>query len=153
MSGDLRAVLQGRQEQLAQPEKEVKSVGQNAMTEDYEHIELFEKPALFSNFRIDRSTVPDGWHCYDIRGSDDDPGDLSTVEFRVIVNHSGTILCPEEIAFPEKKNYRPINGDINFLGESVTVAEFCEQHHIPVSSPSVAMKQPQKKNRSNAYER
>lgn len=31
----------------------------NAKTEMFDHIELFGKPALFTNFRIDRSTVPE----------------------------------------------------------------------------------------------
>ena len=49
----------------------------NAKTEMFDHIELFGKPALFTNFRIDRSTVPENWYCYDFRGSDSDPGKLN----------------------------------------------------------------------------
>ena len=45
----------------------------NARTEKFQHIEVFDKPALFTNWRIARDTVPKGWYCYDIRGSDDDP--------------------------------------------------------------------------------
>ena len=48
----------------------------NARTEEFQHIEVFDKPALFTNWRIARDTVPKGWYCYDIRGSDDDPGEL-----------------------------------------------------------------------------
>ena len=48
----------------------------NARTEEFQHIEVFDKPALFTNGRIARDTVPKGWYCYDIRGSDDDPGAL-----------------------------------------------------------------------------
>ena len=44
----------------------------NARTEEFQHIEVFDKPALFTNGRIARDTVPKGWYCYDIRGSDDD---------------------------------------------------------------------------------
>ena len=128
-------------------------MAQNAMTEDFEHIELFGKPALFSNFRIDRSTVPDGWFCYDVRGSDNDPGRLVTLEVSVIVNHAGTILSPEEITFPKGKNYRLIKEKINFLEECVGIAEFCEQHQLPAPACSAALKKPHKKNRSNAYER
>ena len=32
--------------------------------------------------------VPDGWYCYDFRGSDDDPGELRYIEESVAVNHS-----------------------------------------------------------------
>ena len=31
----------------------------NAFTEEYEYIELFGKPGLFTNARIDRDTVPE----------------------------------------------------------------------------------------------
>ena len=48
----------------------------NARTEEFQHLELLGKYALFTNGRIDRSTVPRGWYCYDLRGSDDDPGEL-----------------------------------------------------------------------------
>ena len=60
----------------------------NARTEEFQHVELFGKYALFTNGRIDRSTVPDGWYCYDFRGSDDDPGELRYIEESVAVNHS-----------------------------------------------------------------
>ena len=52
----------------------------NARTEKFQHIEVFDKPALFTNGRIARDTVPKGWYCYDIRGSDDDPGELCYIE-------------------------------------------------------------------------
>lgn len=48
----------------------------NAKTEEFQHVELFGKYALFTNGCIDRSTVPKGWYCNDFRGSDDDPGEL-----------------------------------------------------------------------------
>lgn len=41
----------------------------NARQEEYEYVELFGKPALFTNSPIDRSTVPEGWYAYDLRGS------------------------------------------------------------------------------------
>ena len=36
----------------------------NAMTEEFEHIELFGRPVLFTNARVDRETVPEGWYRY-----------------------------------------------------------------------------------------
>ena len=47
----------------------------DARTEEFQHIELFDKFALFTNARIDRTTVPEGWYCYDFRGTGDDPGE------------------------------------------------------------------------------
>ena len=48
--------------------------------EQYQEVELFEKPALFSNGRISRDDLPEGVYCYDLRGSDDDPGSPICVE-------------------------------------------------------------------------
>lgn len=43
----------------------------NAMTEHYEEITVCGKPALFTNFRIKRDTVPDSLYVYDVRHDDD----------------------------------------------------------------------------------
>lgn len=72
----------------------------NARTEEFQHIEVFDKPALFTNGRIARDTVPEGWYCYDIRGSDDDPGALCYMEENVVVNHAGSVLMPEKLVMP-----------------------------------------------------
>ena len=72
----------------------------NARMEEFQHIELFDKFALFTNGRIARDTVPKGWYCYDIRGSDDDPGALCYMEENVVVNHAGSVLMPEKLAMP-----------------------------------------------------
>ena len=39
----------------------------NVWSDSMQHIELLGKPALFSDSRVDRSTVPDGWYVYDLR--------------------------------------------------------------------------------------
>ena len=72
----------------------------DARTEEFQHIEVFDKFALFTNARIDRTTVPEGWYCYDFRGTGDDPGELRFIEESVVVNHSGSILMPEKLELP-----------------------------------------------------
>ena len=101
----------------------------NAREEQYEHVELFGRPALFTDSRIDRSTVPEGFHCYDLRGSDYDPGKPVTVENQVAVNHAGTVLTAEPVTIP-KEGFRRLRGKLNFLGECLTLPEFCEEHSI-----------------------
>jgi len=104
----------------------------NAMTEEFEHIELFGKPVLFTTARVESSTVPDGWHRYEIRGSDYNPGEFCTIERRVIVNHAGTVLSPEEIPLNDERDRRYIQNQQNFLDEYMTLAEFCVCHGLPV---------------------
>ncbi len=77
----------------------------NAMTEEFEHIEIFGKPVLFTNARVDKATIPKNWYRYDIRGSDSNPGSFGTLEHEVAVNHAGTILSPEDIPFSKGKDY------------------------------------------------
>lgn len=103
----------------------------NARTEEFQHIEVFDKPALFTNGRIARDTVPKGWYCYDIRGSDDDPGELCYMEENVVVNHAGSVLMPEKLAMP-KSGRLDVRDELGFLDESnMTLREFCEAHQIP----------------------
>ena len=104
----------------------------NAMTEEYEHIELFGKPVLFTTARVEQATVPKGWYRYEIRGSDYDPGEFCTIEQRVIVNHAGTILSPEEISLCDDGDRRYIQDQADFLDEYMTLAEFCTCHNLPV---------------------
>jgi hypothetical protein len=101
----------------------------NAREEDFEHVELFGKPALFTNSRVVRSSVPKGFYCYDLRGSDYDPGKPVTVENIVAVNHAGTVLTPEPVDIP-KEGFRRLKDGLNFLGECLSLDDFCEEHGI-----------------------
>ena len=103
----------------------------NARTEKFQHIEVFDKPALFTNGRIARDTVPKGWYCYDIRGSDDDPGELCYMEENVVVNHAGSVLMPKKLAMP-KSGRLDVRDELGFLDEGdMTLREFCEAHQLP----------------------
>ena len=103
----------------------------NARTDKFQHLEVFDKPALFTNGRIARDTVPQGWYCYDIRGSDDDPGELCYMEENVVVNHAGSVLMPEKLAMP-KSGRLVVRDELGFLDEgNMTLREFCEAHQLP----------------------
>ena len=112
-------------------ERKEHRIAVNARTEKFQHIEVFDKPALFTNGRIARDTVPQGWYCYDIRGSDDDPGELCYMEENVVVNHAGSVLMPEKLAMP-KSGRLDVRDELGFLDEGdMTLREFCEAHQIP----------------------
>lgn len=96
----------------------------NIENESYQLIELFGKPALFSNDRITPKDIPEGLYCYDLRHSDD--GDLfCSVEPKVAVNHGGSVITDIPLDFGEK-GYIPFNEDTepNFLSEDLTIAEY-----------------------------
>ena len=106
----------------------------DARNEVFEQIEVFDTPAMFTNARVERSTVPDGLFCYDVRGSDDDPGALCVIEPLVLVNHSGTVIGIENYML-EKGQANYIATHINFLGDEITLDEFCKLHNVEVSEP------------------
>lgn len=101
--------------------------------EQFEHIEINGKPALFTNNRIAYTTVPQGFYPYELRGSDDDPGEPVSLEHRVGVNFAGTIITSEEMKFPKNKNYLPIKNKLNFLGDSMNLQEFSECHSLQLA--------------------
>jgi len=97
----------------------------DAREERFEHVELFGKPALFINSRVDRLTVPKNLYCYDSRGSDYDPGKPVTVEPWVMVNHAGTVIMAGAVDF-KGKDYCSIRRKLNFLGEFISLEEYLD---------------------------
>ena len=68
----------------------------------YQEIEIFDVPGLFSNGRISPADIPEGMYCYDLRGSDDDPGMPVTVENHVAVNHAGSVITAKPLPLAKK---------------------------------------------------
>lgn len=95
--------------------------------EKYQGIEMFGKPALFSNGRIDRDKLPEGLYCYDLRGSDDDPGMPVTIQEHVVVNHAASVITAEPIDLTEQSFLCLGEDGLNFTGDEQTVKEF---HHV-----------------------
>lgn len=83
--------------------------------EEYEEAEVFGVPALFSNGRIREDDVPEGFYRYDLRGSDDDPGNPVSVENRVVVNHAGAILTMQPLPIPER-GFLNLGEGLHFTG-------------------------------------
>ena len=101
---------------------------QIANDEQYQEIELFDKLGLFSNGRIARDNLPEGVYCYDLRGSDYDPGDPVCVEERVVVNHAGSILLTEPLELTEDGRLMLTEEKgLNFTGGFSTLSQFLQE--------------------------
>ena len=101
---------------------------QIANDEQYQEIELFDKPGLFSNGRIVRDNLPEGVYCYDLRGSDYDPGEQVCVEERVVVNHAGSVLLTEPLELAEDGRLMLTEEEgLNFVGGFSTLAQFLQE--------------------------
>lgn len=101
---------------------------QIANDEQYQEIELFDKLGLFSNGRIARDNLPEGIYCYDLRGSDYDPGDPVCVEERVVVNHAGSVLLTEPLELTEDGRLMLTEEKgLNFTGGFSTLSQFLQK--------------------------
>jgi hypothetical protein len=72
----------------------------DATKEKFSLVTVLGKPALFHDCRIDRDTVPKGWHLYEVRSDDDGLGDPVQIAKGIMVNHWGTILTQKPIKLP-----------------------------------------------------
>lgn len=93
--------------------------------DSYEVVDLFGKPALFTNERMSESDIPAGLYVCHVRGDDLTTGGFAELAPKVLVNHYGSIITKEPIDFGEK-GYIAFTEetDPHFTGESATFAEF-----------------------------
>jgi len=117
----------------------------NAYKEDYQPVTLFDKPALFSNSRIERASIPAGLFAYDIRHSDNDDRVAATVERFVFANHMGTVITSEGLELGGKGHVslNDERGDLNFYSdyEHTNIDEYIEFLSKPQQTQAVEPEQ------------
>lgn len=91
----------------------------------YQEVEIFDVSGLFSNSRLTAADVPEGMYVYDLRGSDDDPGQPITVESHVTVNYAGSIITAKPLNLGEegRLNFTEEEG-LNFVGGEISAYRF-----------------------------
>ena len=101
---------------------------QSISEEKYNSVEVFGKPALFTEDRIDRDTLPDGLHAYDTR-NENGFGDPVSVEDHVDVDFAGTLIVGEPITLPESGVLSLVDNEEDFYGNggTLSVKDFWEQ--------------------------
>ena len=102
----------------------------NIFKEELQHAQLFGKPVLTTNWLIPRETVPDGWFCYDMRGTDSDPGAHAALVDYTSHDHSGTVLSPKPLKRPATKARRIGRGDYFLHGETMDLETFCGEYDL-----------------------
>ena len=104
----------------------------NIFKDELQHARLFGKPVLTTNWLIPRETVPDGWFCYDMRGTDSDPGAHAALVDYTSHDHSGTVLSPKPLKRPATKARRIGRGDYFLHGETMDLETFCGEYGLDV---------------------
>ena len=82
--------------------------------ESFEPIEVFGKSCLFTNYRVDRKSIPDGFYMYETRHYDNDWGLICEIAPGILCNFFGTIITNEPIPIDfDQYNLMVRNGDDN----------------------------------------
>lgn len=61
--------------------------------------------ALFTNERIKRKTVPEGWHLYEVRHDDECQGIPCEIAKGILVNFWGSLLMHDKLSEVEKEGF------------------------------------------------
>ena len=102
----------------------------------YQEVAIFDRPALFTECRIDRATVPEGVYRYELRHGDEDWGEPRELARNLMVNFYGTVLTREPFQLPIDGWIPMENDSLSFLdGECRTLSEF--QQKYPASEKDV----------------
>ena len=96
----------------------------------YDEVTIFGLPALFTDLRVDRSTVPDGVYRYEIRYSDDYGGEPVELARGIMVDFFGTVLTREPIQLPISGGLELNDGDLDFLSGCFSLTEFQQKYPI-----------------------
>ena len=102
----------------------------NIYRDQMQHAKLFGKPVLTTNQPIPRETVPDGWCCYDMRGTDTDPGAHAVLVDYASYLHSGTVLSPAPLKRPNTAERRIGRKDYFLHGEEMDLEAFCGEYDL-----------------------
>ena len=94
----------------------------------YEGIELFGKPAIYTDWRIDRNTVPKGFYAYDLCYSDDTWSYPTQIAEYILLHFFGTVIISEKVELQEDKKRDMDRADMGFTGKSHTLMEYMEKH-------------------------
>lgn len=99
-------------------------------TDQMQHAELFNQPVLTTNWLIPRTAVPDGWFCYDMSGTEQDPDAHAWLLDHTGFYHSGTVLSPTSLKDPSETARKINRGDYFLHGEEMDLETFCEEYDL-----------------------
>ena len=120
----------------------------NIYKDQFEKAYLFDAPVLYSIQSIPREDVPQGWFCYDLRGTDRAPDRPYSMVDQTDKNHAGSVLSPLPLKGGHarsrlvKNNFYPLGKfvDLNTFctGEKISIPEIPLRHMLRPASPEEA---------------
>ena len=125
MEEQLRSLEKERMQEKSHLEEERETIDLSG-EEEYQGVEFFDVPALFSNGRVDVPSLPEEIYRYELQGADYDPGYPLYVKESVFVNHAGTILTAYPLEIQEQGSLR-LGSGLNFSRGMQNIPEYRDE--------------------------
>ncbi|MDE7244753.1 MAG: hypothetical protein K2O18_12375, partial [Oscillospiraceae bacterium] len=90
---------------------------------------LFGAPVLYSDQPIPREDIPQGWYCYDLQGTAEDPTRAYRLVDQAEKNHAGSVLSHLPLKNGRSQS-RLVKDMFQLEGISVTLKKFCTDEKI-----------------------
>lgn len=91
--------------------------------EQFQEVEIRGHYGIFTELRVDKSTIPKGMNCYELRHGDDDSYPAA-LEQGVRVNYFGAVLMTDKMKLGENGVMELSYDDFGFTGEDLSVSEY-----------------------------
>ena len=88
-----------------------------------QEVEIKGHYGVFTELRVDKSTIPEGVNCYELRHGDDDSYPI-TLEENVRVNYFGAVLMADKMELGQAGYVDISYDDFGFSGAEVTMLEY-----------------------------
>lgn len=88
-----------------------------------QEVEIKGHYGVFTELRVDKSTIPKGINCYELRHGDDDSYPV-TVEEKVSINYYGVVLMTDKVELGQEEYVSLSYDDFGFTGEEMTMLEY-----------------------------
>lgn len=91
--------------------------------EQFQEVEIRGHYGIFTELRVDKSTIPKGMNCYELRHGEDDSYPAA-MEQGVRVNYFGAVLMTDKMELGENDVMELSFDDFGYTGESLSVTEY-----------------------------
>lgn len=106
----------------------------NIYKDELQNVWLFGQSVLYTTQPVPREEVPEGWYCYDLRGTAGDPERPRELVDRAGQNFAGTILSDVPLMRGHTQS-KLVRDNFWLTGVPATLADFCAEEGITCPKP------------------
>ena len=106
----------------------------NIYEDELQNVWLFGQTVLYTEQPIPREEVPKGWHCYDLKGTAENPKRPYELTAQTNQNFAGSILSAVPLLRGRTQS-KLVQDNFWLTAVPVTLADFCAEEGVPCPEP------------------